>query len=209
MKKFHFDEEHHRFFIDGKRVPSVTNILTFEGLANYDFVKNRDAHMELGKFVHMATQFHDEGTLDPKSISKEVEPYLQAYIDFKADNNIKKKDIVSNEVPLYSEPLMFAGIPDRVIKMDEEFVVFDIKKGKPFPHTGLQLAGYKILWDVRQFRGKPLAKIRLRYALQLMPTGRYKTELYSGKSEDMTIFRSALNMVHYKLRKGLIKFKED
>ncbi len=64
---FSFDAERHLYLIQGRPVPSVTQVLHSAGLsADYSMVEPAVLERKriIGEYVHKATQYLDEGCLD-------------------------------------------------------------------------------------------------------------------------------------------------
>jgi len=63
---FTFDGDHHLYLVQGRPVPSVTQVLQATGLgADYSMVPPQvlERKRTIGQFVHQATQYLDEGSL--------------------------------------------------------------------------------------------------------------------------------------------------
>ena len=80
-----FEEEGHRYTLDGRQVPSVTQILKpldcFENVPPDLLERAR----ELGSHVHLACHLDNRGDLDEESLDQEIWPYLTQYRRFRAD----------------------------------------------------------------------------------------------------------------------------
>src|SRR5215471_15111903 len=82
---FTFDPERHLYMVEGRPVPSVTQVLHSAGLAaDYSMVRPDVLERKriIGEYVHKATQYLDEGCLDLKTVDPELQPYLAAYQRF-------------------------------------------------------------------------------------------------------------------------------
>lgn len=119
-----FNAEKHEYRVDGKKVPSVTEILS---LLSYDtFAQIDKATLEYaskrGTAIHEATEAIDMGC--EAEIDGETEPYIRAYLDFIQDYKPSWygiEDVVANE------QLGYAGTIDRHGKMGNTDVILDIK----------------------------------------------------------------------------------
>jgi hypothetical protein len=82
---FTFDAEQHLYLVQGRPVPSVTQVLQATGLgADYSMVPPEvlERKRVIDQFVHEATQYLDEGSLDLASVDPELQPYICAYQRF-------------------------------------------------------------------------------------------------------------------------------
>ena len=127
-----FDPESHGYYgLDGKFVPSVTQVLKLTGLSNYDFVNPEvlKAKAELGTEVHGLTVLKDQmGDLDPTWIGERAVPYFAAYEQF-----VHEKHFVPD--PEWTERSVIATIygmkvgvtPDRFGKLAKTDTVIELK----------------------------------------------------------------------------------
>lgn len=157
--RLEFDEESHRYTLDGKVLPSVTKIInnvlpTFQA---------SQWHMDRGKRTHAACEWLDNGC-DPE-IDPEIYPRVNAWRKFRADYGGK---IVANELRLASKLLRFAGTIDRVISTGKNLIIADLKNSVS-PQVRLQLAGYSLLWKENN-ENSPKSAV----AVELLDTGNYK-----------------------------------
>jgi hypothetical protein len=77
-----FDVETHSYFVDGRRVPSVTQRLQAAGLSpDYGGVNPivLEHARERGIHVEACCQLFSEGTLDEASVHPEAQPYVDAF----------------------------------------------------------------------------------------------------------------------------------
>ena len=155
----------HRFYHtpSGSHVPSVTTILeAFPKTADYfmwlkkvgeDADSIRDEAGRRGSIVHELTEDYDMG----KEINligdngypkfKMIEwAMFERYVDFATSH---KPENVMMEAHIVSEKLGFAGTLDRVIKLNGDNMIIDIKTSNSvYPSYWLQLAAYhQLLMD--------------------------------------------------------------
>lgn len=143
ISELKFDEVAHTYTVDGRELPSVTQILERVGLK--DNYNNDVFYCDRGAAVHEATEFIDRDTLDPASVDPQIEPYLQAYRAFREQTGFEPLLI---EQWLYSRQYGYAGTLDRVGWVNGKLAIFDIKTGPPARWHNLQLAAYR--WLVRE-----------------------------------------------------------
>ena len=119
-----FDSDNHIYTVDGRRVPSVTDICSPITDEHYGSINSAILEMasRRGTAVHEATELMDFGELpedDP-----EIEGYINAYLDFLLDYQPKWNYI---EWIGYNDELNYCGTIDRAGTVGNEFWVMDIK----------------------------------------------------------------------------------
>lgn len=161
-----FDAERHAYLLDGRVIPSVTQILAAEGIIDGQWYTEEGRRR--GDHVHLALRYLDEGRLDEDSVTDEVRPYLEAWGRFLSETGFICLQI---ERPFVCEALGYAGTPDRVGWMDGGKIlsVIDIKTGSPEPWHALQTAAYAV------GIGKRMAK---RWSVYLRNDGNYRLVQY-------------------------------
>lgn len=120
MSCLKFYDEGHRYELDGVEIPSVSEISRFASREVYgnDISKYvLDKACERGTAVHKATEELDK--TGKCEISPEYVEYLNAYVKFRKDFNIKEYTYI--EKPLADEETGYAGTLDRVYVIDEDF----------------------------------------------------------------------------------------
>lgn len=122
--KIEFDEERHIYTVDGKVVPSVTDICNPITSEHYGAINAAVLEMasRRGTAVHEATQLIDLGVMpddDP-----EVDAYVNAYLDFLLDYKPKWEYI---EYIGYNADMGYCGTIDRAGQVGNEFWVLDLK----------------------------------------------------------------------------------
>lgn len=175
MEGLVFDEEHHRYKLDGVVIPGVTSILStvLGGGERYS-----DLHRDRGTAVHRACQFHDEGALDEGSVAELVYGYLTGWKKFIAESGAIVVDI---ELSVVSRRYGFAGTLDRTLRFPgkDDLHIVDIKSGNPMPEAALQLAGYWLAY--REMTGVVPSDKRL--VVKLGKEGTYKIHTYNNKGD--------------------------
>ena len=151
-----------RFYIteDGSYVPSVTHILECypKGAAYYNWLKEngkdadeiRDEAGRRGSVVHKLTEFYDAGyevnLVNPQGqIEYKLNEWamFERYVDFRNRFQFVTDAI---ELNIISKKLGYAGTIDRVIDMNGEKILLDIKTSNAiYPSYWLQLAAYRAL----------------------------------------------------------------
>lgn len=193
MSELLFDPVEHAYTVAGKRLPSVTQILS--PLVDYSMVPRDvlERAQKLGTAVHRMTELYDLDDLDMDCLADELVPYLTAWIKFRAESGFVPETI---EKRLYHPALRFAGTPDRSGLINGRRAVIDIKKMLTLgPVIGLQLAAYGELF------AKNGTQIEDRYGLGLRADGTYRLVPFTDKG-DWPVFLSLLTLNNWKVKNG-------
>jgi len=187
---FRFDPEKHEYFLDDRRMESVTEILGDAGLTDYRF--SQEWYMTRGKYIHSASEMIDRNTLDWTTLDPVLVPYCEAYRSFVEDC---RPVVAVSEKPLYHATHLFAGTPDRVVKMHDRMVIMDIKTGLPVAANWLQVAAYRELIHVNEDISPVQGAV-----LCLQDDGKYRLKTCNLKDmkRDYQIFLAALTVVRWK-----------
>lgn len=145
-----FDEATHTYFWDGKKVPSVNQIIDKVFHRSYG---GDPWYGERGRLFHTAAEYFDQGTLDESSVDPEISPFLDSYKDFLRET---KATSVLIEQRLYSQMHGFAGTIDRVWEIDGRRVLGDFKTGNYMKYHKYQLWAYDILYS-ENYKDQPLS----------------------------------------------------
>lgn len=196
-----FDEASHRYTLDGKAVPGVSEIIE----AAYDFRFVDAAAMEkardLGKKVHKTVELFEQGTLDEKTLHPLLHKRLDGYKRFKDDYRYVS---VAQEEKVASRKYGFCGtldnrgllLPAHVADPEEELLL-DVKTGDEYAPHKLQTAGYKIAAVEMQLLN-PNAK---RLSLYLDEDG-YRVRWHTHNAMDEVAFISLRNFYHWSKHHG-------
>lgn len=197
ISRLKFIEDGHLYTLDARPIPSNTQILKGVGLINDAFYTpdGRDR----GSRVHLGCWFADRDDLDWDTVRKEERGYIKGFLKFK-----REMEWITdfNELPVWGSPgygtrldLLGHGI----FKVDGIFnrrrAVIDIKTGKAQKWVGWQTGGQKRAvieriqagdepWTqhLEYFNDHPYPE--LRFALELMPDGRYHLQPYNDPVEE-------------------------
>ena len=170
-----FDEVTHTYLVDGKEVPSVTEILTplhkSYGAINQsvlEYAANR------GRAVHEALEMYDLG--GELEVVLETSPYIQAYLDW---CDVYRPRWMGVEQIVYNNANGYIGTLDRIGSLNgTEFAVVDIKTSQPTKASLVsvccQTAAYAMAYTEQS--GKPIksAENIKRYGLFLKADGTYR-----------------------------------
>jgi hypothetical protein len=138
--KIEFDHATHTYRVDGRVVPSVTQIIAAAGLVKGSEWFTEESRWR-GSNVHLACQYLDEGCLDRSALAPEYVPYVEAYERFKAETGFEPDLIEYSVCDMHGR---FAGKLDRTgrIAALDGPVLIDIKTGAVQRTTELQTAAY-------------------------------------------------------------------
>ena len=171
MPELYFDEENHLYFLHGRVIPSVTEILAKSGIIDNRFFKPGSA--ERGTRVHELCE----------QIAKGEEPdeengYTKAFKSFLDDAKVEPVEVET----MYYSGLEFAGTIDLIAAFRGELVIIDIKTGVYQEWWPLQLAGYALLIGNENIR---------RFSLEIKNTEKYKLTECKNNQEDIGRFLNA------------------
>lgn len=189
QNKFEYDDSEHIYRLNGKIIPSCTQILREEGISNYDFCDDSDK--QFGKAGHKVTELWDKCNLDIDTVSEHLYPYLLGYQKFLADFKV----IILPELiekPIYSLKWGYGVTPDRVAMVNGKLSVYEIKFSSSLAKsTAIQTAAQKIAVEEQS-----KLKIKQRIGLRLAPNN-YDISFYNNPTDER-IWLSAVILNHYK-----------
>jgi hypothetical protein len=192
-----FDPATHTYQIDGRVVPSVTQIIA--PLIDYTGINEAilDRKSAIGTAVHLACQFDDEDDLDDGDLDPAIAGYIAGWRRFKAE---KRPVMVLSEKQLYSKTRLAAGTLDRVMTIQDAIWMVDIKTTASLsPAVGVQTAGYCTLAHdaLPEYRSLTFR----RAAVQLRADGTYRFEEYTDPSDFVT-FMALLAVYNWRKKHG-------
>ena len=140
MARFEFDPVAHRYTLDGRVLPSVTQIL--RGLDDFSNVPARvlEKARDRGQRVHAACNLDVLGTLDENTVDDEVAPYLAQFRKFLRESGFMP---TLSECRVYDDKLWYAGTLDLFGDLPGCMdVQIDIKSGLIPRSVGPQTSAY-------------------------------------------------------------------
>ena len=180
--KLKFDEPTHTYTLDGKVIPSVTQILSIAN--DFSFVNKDvlDRACKFGTAVHKTTELYDADELNEESLDLALAPYLEGWKKFLSDT---KFQVTYSETQVYSKQ-GYAGTFDRIGLLANKITLLDIKTSTTVARsTGLQLAAYKNAW-------KEMHDIQIDQLISVQLTlNNYKIQIYDDPTDFLT-FRNFL-----------------
>lgn len=179
--------------IDGKRVPSVTEILKYGGWVDFEGVDptilKRAA--DRGHFVHEASELIDEDDLDWDTVPEAWLGYCRAYAEFR---DSRMFEIEATEEVIKNEQYRYCGQLDRRGLLRGRRAIIDIKTSyQPADSWGIQIAGYAAAFS----------QPHERYALWLRRDGTYRLLPYTDPL-DTRLFLATAQVVNARIDRGLV-----
>lgn len=200
-----FDEDAHRYTLDGRELISVTTALREAGMIDTTHY-NEEARLR-GQYVHKCIALFAEGDLDERSVDPIVLPYFSAFRAFMADTKVTLEHVekrVCDPTLGYAGTLDAIGIwPAKQPDVKPYMVVrtlFDWKSGFFPPMAGPQTAGY-----LRCARDWYPPGVRIgRAGLHLRADGTYRLMPFNNIVQDEADFLAALRVAQFQRRYGLV-----
>lgn len=201
-----FNEAAHTYHLDGKRVPSVTQVL--QPLTALFYPDMNSPQMQAarirGQHVHAACHYEDEGDLDISTIGAYA-GYVKAWQKFKAE---KRAEILVNESRVVHRGMRYAGTLDKLALIDDALWLLDLKSAlHMIPPYGPQTAAYLMALidegiDERYPREWKswIPTVHTRRACVLLDSeGRYQfKEIKTSLHDDFAIFLAQLTTHNWK-----------
>lgn len=178
--KLEFDEPTHAYTLDGKRVPSVTQVLDMLTDWQHVPISTLEAARDLGTKVHAAVHLFNRGELDLDALDPILLPYVNAWRDFLEWSG---GTLIASETRVASPSYGFAGTLDTLLDRRGHTWLIDVKSGAIPLTVGPQTAAYE----------KALNRKVRRYCVALGADGTYGVRNYTS-STDWSIFVSCLNV---------------
>ena len=182
-----FDPDQHVYKVDGRIVPSVTQIINFDKPSFY--LDNGAA--ERGTIVHKLLEEHDLGVGMEFLYEVEYRAFLDQYREFLLDMNPVFEGI---ESPIHHAKLMYCGTIDRAGTINGIPFIADIKTGSSVPSWArLQTAAYAKAYY------KDPEKVK-RFVIHVNPRKLKSYRLYSyDNPADFAEWEWLCNQYHYRM----------
>lgn len=195
--RIEFAEEGHEYRVDGRRVPSVTQVLA----PLYDLDAIPPAVLShkraIGQAVHRAIEFDLQDDLDEATLHPEVAPYMAGWRKWRIDRGFESfasEKRVAHPIYGYAGTLDLHGRITKKLFPEKHApgeTVIDLKTTFDIADAvGLQLAAYQNALG-------PQAKSDKRLALQLKPDGTY-FERWFADPKDWPVFLAFLTCMNWK-----------
>lgn len=193
--RLRFVEADHAYFLDGRRVPAVSDILEPYWKAEY-FAAGAAAMeraRQIGNAVHLAIHLDLTGRLDESTIDPAIAGHFARWREFRAAAPTMGIEFTASELRTFHAGLGYAGTLDIEGTIWGEPFIADAKSGSVVSKVArLQTAGYAIARashraiDFRKYR---------RAVLQLRPDKWRFVE--TNDAIDFTAFQSAIALHHF------------
>lgn len=185
-----FDKQTHTYKLNGRRIPSVTQVLA--PLEDFSRVPHDvlEAARLFGQHVHEACDLFNRGELDWLSLDPALVPYVESWRKFINDTGAV---VIASEMRLVHPTLGYAGTPDVILAWGNRTVLPDLKSTATVPHTvGAQTAAY-----AKAYQSMVGGREPDRYCIQLGADGKYKLHPRRDPA-DWSLFLSCLNIFKFK-----------
>lgn len=205
-----FDAEAHRYYVEGRWVRSVTQVLSLVTAPIYARIPDHvlGFAQTRGSNVHGWTELIDLGEADVLPFAIRADDgtslmedhaewqYVQAWLRFREESGFIPEII---EQRLYHPQHRYCGTVDRIGILNGRRVTLEIKTVAELDSwVALQTAGYHEAWNYRRPRAEQ-AKDRL--AVQLRGDGSYRLEHYRDAA-DFSVFLAMKHVMDWGDRYG-------
>lgn len=207
MAEPEFDEDAHRYTLNGVTIPSCTQVLAAMGCTpgfqwmtpdQLAFYRSR------GHAVHSAVEYSVRGTLDRRTVVDEVKPYLTGWEKAVKDLGIEVLRLEFEpfvEKPLAHPAFKYGVKPDVVARIGNQSGPIEIKATSVHaPATGLQLAA-----QLMAIRIVMPEVGDMRMGLRLLPQEPYYDFQYYVERSDEAMFVSLMNTFNWLKKHKLLK----
>ena len=187
VEELKFIEKEHKYLLNNRELPSVTQIISFITNTKYDTIPDSvlEQAQDKGTTIHFAAEVYNKtGYI---GIDKEYEGFLNAYVKWINDYKIDRHKIQS-ELKTYNKTLNYAGTIDIVY---DKKTIIDIKTTAELDlkSVAVQTSAYRIA--VNQEKGYDVKDC---YVLRLKKDGSYE---YVKLQDKFNIFLSCLTLYNY------------
>jgi len=180
MVKLKLDEKNHKYTVDDKRVPSVTEIVN--RVIPRDFYAD-EWYLKRGTAMHRALALFLQGRLDEKTVDPRIRGKVEAGKKAVRELSLKKPYII--EQPMSHSIYNYAGKPDVLAGT----ILVDWKSSHD-DSTEVQAGGYYLLLEGYGYKVKKI------YEIVLNDNEKYKIYEYKPK-RSKRLFLSCLTMYNF------------
>lgn len=196
--RLRFDAEAHAYWLDERRLPSVTQILGDVGVADFSSPHFTEDVKERGSAIHRMIALDVEEALDEDAVPEALAPYLAGWRSFLSESGA---EIEFWERPVCDPELGFAGTLDGVVVLPQTGIkrrtVIDVKRAL-YPSAGPQVSAY--VRCARALYTQPT--VFNRAALVLPGDGGYRLVPLVEPNDDH-VFLAALRLYHWRRANGV------
>lgn len=130
-----FDPAKHEYWVEGKKIPGVSEIMKFLGLSK-DWSGVDTYYRDRGTAVHKAIELYIHGNLDEDSLDPVCVPYVEEFKEWWHDPLAVNDDPMTEQI-FYSERFGFAGTIDLILTTR----IWDFKTTKSMEHFTTEIQG--------------------------------------------------------------------
>ncbi len=140
-----FDPATHMYTMNGKRLPSVTEIIR-DVLPSHQW--GTEWHMERGTQIHVAAKLIAEGKIPI------VDPQIQGHVDgVRAFMGREVRNVIAAEVSVYCTKTLYGGTLDLIAEINSVgLCIVDYKASGCEYRTALQMCAYAMAWDDKSIK---------------------------------------------------------
>lgn len=185
-----FDEERHRYILDGEVIPGVTTVI--KGLVDYSMIPpmQLDWAAKRGTAAHYATELFDADDLDLDALDPRLTPYVHAWMLFREQSGWVS---TGSEQRVYHPLYNYCGTFDRVGSLPGlREGILDIKTTTTvyLDYCATQTIAYLRAWNHDRAKAD---QAKRRYVVQLRVNGTYRLVEFEDHAADWQRFRTHLN----------------
>lgn len=167
MDDFIFDGEKHIYTLNGKLIPSVSEIISpLSNPIDESLENTYEVAAERGTFLHNAAMLLADKDYEIE-YPEEYQGYIDGIVAFLAEHEVIP---LIQEQPMYHSELLYAGTPDNICFFDGKLSIIDYKFVSVIQKSLIkaQLNGYgKILLNNDMV-------FEALYVVQFLPNGKYR-----------------------------------
>lgn len=184
-----FEEEGHRYLLDGAQVPSVTEIIKPLCKEMGASAETLEWKRQVGKAVHKAIELFESHDLDTNTLDPQIAPYFEGWVKFKLDSGFRA---LLTEQVVWSKKLRYAGTLDVLGTRNGDLNPDELIDCKCVwsmgSETAIQTAGYALA--VQESHG---IKVRKRGGVQLLRDGTFRFYPYNDPLDEQ-VFKACLSI---------------
>lgn len=191
MPDFSFDPDKHIYTLDGKVIPSVTQVLPYNYGNNAEYARQR------GIYVHTMIELFNKQDLDEDNLDPELQPFLDAYKRFLVEGKMEGIIDIKSGQPHPCTPLQLVAyklLYEEGVCVEEDCLKLPVFEVKMYHPTYRYAGTIDIVAIGHQIQ-----------ALYLQRGGTYKLEDHTKDyRKNKNIFLSFLVSYQWKVEKGLL-----
>lgn len=191
-----FTEQKHRYEMDGKQIPSVTQVMTLAGISDISGVPAHilDRAAAIGTAAHQACELMDKDDLDLDSLDEQITGFVAAYAKFRKETGFTP-ELIEYRAIGDLVGVKYGMCVDRVGVIDGKEYVIDLKtSSKPRPEWAIQTMAYAEGLERKDAH---------RGAVHLRKDGTYSFIEYANHQADSLTWAAALLIADWRLNHGV------